>query len=277
MANYSLQEAFKELNPLWEDQNQVKVNNLNAAKKAGYTEVQRGKWRDLEHNVPAKYFNVALPKPRYNDVYDVQIRTNYATNPANGQKIAIPEYRAVWATTNSYGDYGYASKVIKPEQVNLGQFRTDRSNAARDKETAEYTKKLNEFNVDNYLNMKGVEEALDEIAKHIDIDPAVREDILKRAEEAIGGPTDWCTVVVLTDQYADNNPNEHSRISRKGMSKEDAFYDAQYSNEPVYKQLNAWCAWHYDYMKTKDADEFLAKQIQRENDIHAGKIKVEHR
>lgn len=270
--SYSIQDAFRDLRNINEDTD--KINTINAAKKAGYTEIQRGNWRDLEYNVASKYFNVQLGQLAYGNGYTVQIRSNYATNPTTGERIAVPEYRAVWPT-DSYRGNGYAFKTIKPEQVNLTQYRRDRDNAAREKEIAEYTKRLNEFNVNRFINMDKAEEYLDEIAEHIDIDPKVREDLLRRTKEAIGGPNDWCTVVVLTDHYAASNPNSHSKISRKGMSKEDAYYDAKYSNEPIYQQLNAGYAWHYEYMKTSEADEFLRKQIQRENDIHSGKIKVE--
>ena len=272
--SYSLKEAFKDLKTIKEDNGSGRITTIAAAKKAGYTEITRYNWRDLEYNVPAKYFKVQLGQPAYGDGYTVQIRSNYASNPTTGQRIVVTEYKAVWPT-NSYRGNGYAYKHIKPEQVDLTQFRRDRDNAAREKEIAEYTEKLNNFNVNRYINMEDVEKALDEIAKHIDIEPSVRESILNRAKKAIGGPKDWCTVVVLTDRYAYFNPKSHSKISRTGMSKEDAYYDAYYSNEPVYQQLNASAAWHYDYMKTEDANEFLAKQIQREDDIHSGKIKVD--
>lgn len=254
------------------------INTLSAAKKAGYTEIKRGKWSRLEGDVDAKYFKVELPHV-YSNKYDVDIRHNYATNPTTGQKVAVPEYRAIWFVNEwrpgKRSDYDY--KVIKREQVDLTQFRLDREKAAEEKEIAEYTAKLNNFNVDRFMNMNEAEEYLDEIAKHIDVEPSVREDLLRRVKEAIGGPNDWCEVVVLTDQYADNNPREHSNIKYKGLSKQQAADYAHGDNMIVYQHTNVWCSWRYEYMKTSEATEFLAKQIQRENDIHSGKIKVEHR
>ena len=252
------------------------INTLNAAKKAGYTEVQRGKWSRLENDVPAKYFTVELPHV-YNDVYDVDIRHNYATNPTTGQKVAVLEYRATWFD-NSYGRRSdYAHKVVKRDQVDLTQFRRDKEKAAEEKEIAEYTARLNNFNPDRFMNMKEAEEYLNDIAEHIDVDNSVREDLLARTKEAIGGPNDWCEVVVLTDQYADNNPTQHSKIEHQGLSKQQAADYARSDNRVVYQYTNVWCSWEYKYMKTSEAAEFLAKQIQREDDIHSGKIKVEHR
>lgn len=254
------------------------INTLSAAKKAGYTEIKRGKWSPLEHNVNAKYFKVELPRT-YDNEYAVEIRHNYATNPTTGQTVAVPEYRAIWFVNEwrpgKRSDYDY--KVIKREQVDLTQFRLDREKAAEEKEIAEYTTKLNNFNVDRFMNINEAEEYLDEIAKHIDVEPSVREDLLRRTKEAIGGPNDWCEVVVLTDQYADNNPREHSKIKYKGLSKQQAADYAHGDNMIVYQHTNVWCSWEYKYMRTSEAAEFLAKQIQREDDIHSGKIKVEHR
>jgi len=253
------------------------INTLSAAKKAGYTEVQRGKWSRLENDVPAKYFNIELPHV-YNNVYDVEIRHNYATNPTTGQKVAVPEYRAVWFVGYRPGKRGdYDCKVVKRDQVDLTQFRNDREKAAEEKEIAEYTARLNNFNPDRFMNMKEAEEYLDDIAEHIDVEPSVREDLLARTKEAIGGPNDWCEIVVLTDQYADNNPTQHSKIEHQGLSKQQAADYAHGDNRVVYQYINGWCSWEYKYMKTSEAAEFLAKQIQRENDIHSGKIKVEHR
>ncbi len=252
------------------------INTLSAAKKAGYTEIKRGNWYRLENDVPAKYFKIELPNGS-NAVYDIERRANYATNPTTGQKISVPEYRVAWYDRYNYRGNGYARKAIKYEQVDLAQFRFDREKAAREKERAEYTAKLNNFNVDAFMNVNEAENYLDEIAKHIDVDSKVREDILKRVEEAIGGPKDWCEVVVLTDQYADNNPREHSKIEHQGLSKQEAADYVLADNRVVYQHTNVWCSWEYRYMKTSEAAEFLAKQIQRENDIHSGKIKVEHR
>lgn len=255
------------------------VKTLSAAKKAGYTEIQRGKWYRLEGDVEAKYFKVELPKSAgFGNKYDVERRTNYAYNPNTGQKVIVPEYRVMCYCGYRPGKRSeYEYKAIKPEQMDLTQFRLDREKAAREKEIAEYTSKLNNFNVNAYFNMDEAEEYLDEIAKHIDVDPKVREDLLGRTKEAIGGPNDWCEVVVLTDQYADNNPREHSNIKYKGLSKQQAADYARGDNRVVYQYTNVWCSWEYKYMKTSEAAEFLAKQIQRENDIHSGKIKVEHR